>query len=159
MPDDFSMLMFVANQEIPEIWETEEDKRLPLIGLKKKYLAYAKGHFQGHEFLNKNTGKMIKVSGDGIREWWVKSRRRAHIISIQILGYFLENGVLAEIQPDYKGRDYIESASRFHSGCVINDELYRVILTTRKSVDDIDKLRYYSLESTEGLYNNKAATG
>jgi hypothetical protein len=126
------MIKFVRNhlqeQKFPEILETEEENLLSLADLKKKYLDYAKIHFQGHEFLNKNTGRPIKVSSDGVREWWVKSRRREHVISIQILNFFLENGILIDINPDYKGMDYIEGASRFQSKCKISDRLYRVII-------------------------------
>jgi hypothetical protein len=147
------MLIFVAStmQEarIPEIGETEEEKQLSIGQLKHRYLQFAKQCFQGKVFTNKDTGKPIKVAGDSIREWWVKSRRREHIISIQILDVFLENSVLLEINPDYKGRLYIENSSRFQCECKINDYNYRVLLTTRKAMNDNDKLRYYSLENIE----------
>jgi hypothetical protein len=79
---------------IPEIWETEEEKMLSLADLKRKYLDHAKNHFQGRVFFNTNTGKLIKVSSDSLREWWVKSRRREQVISMQILDFFLENSFL-----------------------------------------------------------------
>jgi hypothetical protein len=53
------MLRFVENQlpegEIPEIWESDEEKKLSIGRLKYAYLQYAKQNFQGHEYLNKNS--------------------------------------------------------------------------------------------------------
>jgi hypothetical protein len=132
---------------IPEVRETEEEQALSIGQLKHRYLQFAKQNFQGKEFKNKNTGRPIKIAGDSIREWWVKSRRREHIISIQILDIFLESSILLETKPDYRGRLYIESSSRFQCECKVNDCNYRVLLTTRKAMNDNDKLRYYSLES------------
>jgi hypothetical protein len=79
------------------------------------YLQFAKQNFQGKGFKNQNTGKPIKVAGDSIREWWVKSRRREHIVSIQVLDVFPENSILLETNPDYRDRSYIESSSKLAS--------------------------------------------
>jgi hypothetical protein len=80
------MLIFVKNipqqAQIPEIRETEEERALSIGQIKHRYLQLAKQNFQGNVFVNKNTGKPIRVSRDGIMEWWRKSRRREHIISI-----------------------------------------------------------------------------
>jgi hypothetical protein len=78
---------------IPEIWETEEDKLFSIGKLKHQYLQIAKQNFQGKVFINKNTGKPIRISADGIMEWWRKSRKREHIISIQLLDIFLTNAM------------------------------------------------------------------
>ena len=94
--------------------------------------------------LNKDTGRPIKVSKDGIMEWWRKSRRREHIISVQSLDFFLESGSFIEESPDYLGRKKILSASQFESVCKINGKLYKVIITTRRAIYDIDKFRYYA---------------
>jgi hypothetical protein len=96
---------------IPEIWETGEEKKLPVGQLKYLYLKLAKQNFQGHTFLNKNTEKPIQVSQAGIMEWWRKSRRREHIISIKLLDFFIENAIFIKESPDYKNRPEIESAS------------------------------------------------
>ncbi|MDR0289565.1 MAG: hypothetical protein LBI06_01360 [Treponema sp.] len=69
---------------IPEIEETEEDKKLSIGQLKYRYLQIVRQKFQGKVFVNKDTKRPIKVSKDGIMEWWRKSRRREHIISVQL---------------------------------------------------------------------------
>jgi hypothetical protein len=82
------MLILVENAlneaEIPEIWETGEEKRLSIGQLKHRYLQLAKQSFQGKVFINKDTGKPVRVSQDGVMEWWRKSRRREHIIVVLI---------------------------------------------------------------------------
>ena len=135
--------------KIPEIWETGEDKILSTGKLKYRYLQTAKQNFQGKVFINKNTKNPIRVSKDGIMEWWRKSKRRVHIISVQLLDFFLENAVFVEESPDYKNRPEIESASQFESVCMVNDIFFKVIITIRKGVDDIAKFRYYTLKKQE----------
>jgi hypothetical protein len=82
-----------------EIWETEEDKPLSIGQLKYKYLQIARQKFQGKVFINKDTGNPIRVSRDGIMEWWKKSRRREHIISVQSLDFFWKTEPLSEKAP------------------------------------------------------------
>jgi len=129
-----------------EIHETQDEKSLSIGQLKYKYLQIAKQQFQGKVFTNKSTQNPIRVSRDGIMEWWRKSRKREHIISVQLLDFFLENGIFMGESPDYLGRRKIISASQFESKCTINGKHYLVIITTRKAMYDIDKLRYYSLK-------------
>jgi hypothetical protein len=138
---------------IPEIWETEEDKNLSIGQLKYHYLQIARKKFQGRVFTNKNTQSPIRVSRDGIMEWWRKSRKREHIISIQLLDFFLENAIFIRDNPDYKNRPEIESASEYESACRVNGKLFRVIITVRTGVDDIAKLRYYTLRNVKILPN------
>jgi len=139
----------------PEIWETNEEKTLSIGQLKYRYRQIARQNFQGKEFNNKDTKRPIRVSADGIMEWWRKSRKREHVISIQLLDYFLENSVFIEENPDYKNRPEIESASLFESACMINGKPFRVILTIRKGVDDIAKFRYYTLRNIKFLEEKK----
>ena len=134
---------------IPEISESEEDKRLSIGQLKYCYLQIARQKFQGKIFINIDTGNPIRVSRDGINEWWRKSRRREHIISVQLLDFFLENGIFIDESPDYKNRPEIEGASQFESVCRVNGKLYKAIITIRKSVDDIAKFRYYTLRNIQ----------
>ena len=144
------MLVVMAGQ-VPEIWETEEDKKLTTGQLKYRYLQIARQKFQGQIFTNKNTENPIRVSRDGIMEWWRKSRRRERIISVQLLDYFLENSFFIGDSPDYKNRPEIEGASQFESTCKVNGKLYRVIITIRKGVDDMAKFRYYTLRNIKLL--------
>ena len=134
---------------IPEIWETEEEKGDSIGQLKYCYLQIARQRFQGKVFINKDTGNPIRVSRDGINEWWKKSRRREHIISVQLLDFFLENGIFIGESPDYKNRPEIEGASQFESVCRVNGKLFKVIITIRKGVDDIAKFRYYTLRNIQ----------
>jgi len=135
--------------QIPEIWETEEEKGLSIGQLKYCYLQIARQRFQGKVFTNKNTENPIRVSRDGIMEWWRKCRRREHIISVQLLDFFLENGIFIGESPDYKNRPEIEGASLFESVCKVNGKLYKVIITIRKGIDDIAKFRYYTLRNIQ----------
>ena len=137
--------------QIPEIWETEEDKLYTIGQLKYRYRQIAKRNFQGKVYINKDKNWPIRVSSDGIMEWWRKSRKREHIISVKLLDYFLENGFFIEEKPDYKNRPEIESASLFESACKVNGKSYRVFLTIRKGVDDIAKFRYYTLKNIKLL--------
>jgi hypothetical protein len=136
----------LGETQIPEIWEPEEERSLSIGQLKYCYLQIARQRFQGKVFTNKDTGKPIKVSKDGIMEWWRKSRRREHIISVQLLDFFLENGTFVEENPDYLDRKKIISASQFKGYCKINGKPYKVLITTRRAIYDIDKFRYFALK-------------
>ncbi|MDR1870201.1 MAG: hypothetical protein LBQ82_09500 [Treponema sp.] len=136
----------ISGSQIPEIWETEEEKHFSIGQLKYYYQQIARQRFRGKVFTNKDTGRLIRVSKDGIMEWWRKSRKREHIISVQLLDFFLENGKFIEENPDYLGRKKIISASQFESVCMVNGKLYKVIITTRRAIYDTDKFRYYALK-------------
>jgi len=82
-------------------------------------------------------------------EWWRKSRKREHIISVQLLDFFLENGIFMGESPDYKNRPEIEGAIEYESACKVNGKSFRVIITVRKGVDDIAKFRYYTLRNVK----------
>ena len=137
--------------KIPELWETKEEKSLSIGQLKYSYLQLARQKFQGKVFTNNNTQCPIRVSRDGLMEWWRKSRRREHIISVQLLDYFLETGVFIKESPDYKNRPEIEGASQYESACWVNGLSFKVIITIRKGVDDIAKFRYYTLKNVKFL--------
>jgi hypothetical protein len=139
----------ISGSQIPEIWETEEEKRFSIGQLKYCYLQIARQKFQGKVFINKDTQIPIRVSRDGIMEWWRKSRKREHIISVQLLDFFLANGVFIGESPDYKNRPEIEGASQFESVCKVNGNLFKVIITIRKGIDDIAKFRYYTLRNIQ----------
>ena len=144
-----SILIFVDNifypENIPHIWETEEEKNLSIGQLKYNYLQIARFKFQGKVFINRDTQNPIRVSRDGIMEWWRKSRKREHIISVQLLDFFLETGIFIGENSDYKNRPEIEGARLFESACNINGKSFKVIITIRKGINDIAKFRYYTL--------------
>jgi len=142
-------MLDVAN--IPEIWETEEDKKFSIGQLKYHYLQIAKQRFQKKIFTNKDTQNPIRVSRDGLMEWWRKSRKREHIISVQLLDFFLENGIFIGENPDYKNRPEIEGVNQFESVCKVNGKSFKVIITVRKGINDIAKFRYYTLKNVKFL--------
>jgi len=131
--------------DVPEIWEKEEEKTLSIGQLKYCYLQIARQKFQGNIYTNKSTKKPIRVSKEGIMEWWKKSRKREHIVAVQALDWFLENAAFIEENPDYMGRNKIISASIFDGMCKVNGKLFGVIITTRRAIYDIDKFRYFAL--------------
>jgi len=133
-----------------EIWETEEDKKLSTFDLKTKYKIFLQTHFQGRQYLNKDTGIYITVSSDGVRQWVTKSRTREKIILIQALDYLLENSKYeGQPIPDRKERAEIEYFKHLHHPVIINGVKYNVILKVVKPVNQPHKFYYCSLESTE----------
>ena len=98
-------MMTKPEDAIPEIWETEDDKKNSTFDLKTKYKKYFQKHFQGLHYLNKDTGIQISVSSDSVRQWVSKSRSREKIIVIKILDFLLENSKYEGMPiPDRKNR-------------------------------------------------------
>jgi len=134
--EDYSSQLFESvlreadenNNDILSIHEEAEDKTLSLYKLKAEYKDKYLNNFQGKTFKNKSTELDIKISADSIRELWKKHRTRPKVISWRYLDKFIEDSKL------------------FHYQCSINDIPYKIILTMRKAVNDIDKLRYYTLK-------------
>jgi hypothetical protein len=136
--------------QIPEIEESEEDKKLSTFDLKTKYKIYLQTHFQGHRYCNKDTGVWISVSSDCVRQWVKKSRTREKIILIQVLDFLLENSKYEGPPiPDRKNRAEIEHYKNFHQSVFINGKKYNVILKVVKPVNKNHKIYYYSLEAAE----------
>jgi hypothetical protein len=146
------MLRFVDNSlgegQIPEIGETEEEKKLSTFDLKTKYKKYFQTHFQGRQYFNINTGIEISVSGDCVNQWVKKSRTRERIILVQCLDFLLENSVYDGFPvPDRKNRSEIEHYKHFHCDIKINGKKYKVVLKVVKPVNKPHKMYYYSLEN------------
>jgi len=82
-----------GENNIPEIWETEEDKLLSTSNLKHKYFAIARNKFNRIPpivILNKDKNWLIELSRRVISEWRIKSRTRERIISIISLDTMIE---------------------------------------------------------------------
>jgi hypothetical protein len=138
--------------QIPEIWETEEDKKLSTFDLKTKYKIYLQNHFQGKQYFNKDMGVWISVSSDCVRQWVKKSRTREKIILIQVLDFLLENSQYEGPPiPDRKNRAEIEHYKHFHQSAFIHGNKYNVILKVVKPVNKRHKIYYYSLEGASNL--------
>jgi hypothetical protein len=54
---------------IPEIWETEEEKRLSNREIKDRNFSWALKNLRGKTYLNKSIKKNIYISRDGLGEW------------------------------------------------------------------------------------------
>ena len=132
---------------IPEIGETAEEKALSSFDLKTKYKKILKTHFQGHHYLNKNTGSWISVSSDCVNQWAKKSRTRERIILIQVLDLLLENSVYDKLPiRDRRDRSEIENYKHFHYQVIINHILFSVVLKVVKPVKKTHKFYYYSIK-------------
>ena len=133
------MLGFVENSLdeaiIPEIWETEEDKKLGIKQLKAKYTEYTYQNFIKDPplvILNRNTEWKIEVTTRVVREWWNKSRTRPRIIAIQLLDVMIETAKLVKTGNDSKNTPGIESVSEFENRCRIDGKPYNIRIIVKK---------------------------
>ena len=137
-----------VKSQIPEIWETDDDKKLSTFDLKTKYKKYIQSHFQGRQYFNKDTELWISVSSDSVYQWVKKSRTREKIIVIQILDFMLENGKYdGNPLPDRKNRTEIEHYMNYVQPVLINGKCHNAILKIVKPVNKDHKFYYLSLES------------
>ena len=132
------------SSKIPEIWETEEEKRLSIIALKKRYTAFARSRFictPSKAILNIDTNWSIVLSNRVINEWWGKSRTRERILSIQLLDVMIEEAKFLNTIEDNKKTPGIENVSYFINFCKINGRLFKIDITVKKM---LDKNRYFA---------------
>ena len=144
------MLIFVESSlnevRIPEIWETEEEKQLTVIALKKRYIAFARSHFICNPpmvVLNWATNWYIELSNKVINEWWGKSRTRERILSIQLLDVMIEGAKFIKTVDDIKKTPGIENVSYFENFCKINGKLFRINIIVKKMLDKNRRYAYY----------------
>ena len=133
-------------EKIPEIWETEEEKKLSVAALKKKYIAFARSHFISDPpktVLNKDTNWHIEISNRVINEWWGKSRTRERIVAIQLLDVMLEEAKFVETVADNKNTPGIENVSYFINNCIINGKPQKIKITVKKMSEKNRKYVYY----------------
>ena len=129
-----------------EIWETDEEKKLSIIALKKKYIAFARSQFIWNPpkaVLHKDTGWLIEMSNRVINEWWGKSRTRERILAIQLLDVMIEGAQFIETVADSKETPGIENVSYFTNYCKINGKLFKVTITVKKMLDKDRRFVYY----------------
>ena len=132
-------------EQVHEIWETEEEKKLSIDGLRRFYKKFAIKNLRQNPYINRDTGWKIRISAQGIGEIR-KFRRREHIILVRILDSMLENSVLINIVPDEKSTPGIENVSYFSYNCKINSNAYSIRLTLKKAIgDDVHFFYYYKL--------------
>jgi hypothetical protein len=146
------MLVFMENRvqeaQIPEIWETEEEKGLSAGNLKKKYFVIARSRFIRSPpvtVVNRDTNWPITLSGRVISEWRVKSRTRERILSIQLLDVMIQGAKFLKTVEDAKDTQGIESVSYFENACKINGKLFRInIIVKKQKLLDRRFAYYYS---------------
>ena len=125
----------ISGSQIPEIWETEEDKKLSDGNLKHKYFVLARSRFihkPSAVVINKDTGWLIELSRRVISEWRIKSRTRERILSIQLLDTMIEGAKFLKTVKDTKNTYGIESMSYFENRCYINGNLFKTNITVKK---------------------------
>ena len=128
----------LRDTSIPEIWETEDDKKLEIKQLKEEYTKYAYRHFIRETplvLLNQNTQWKIEVTTRVIKEWWRKSRTRPRIIAIKLLDIMIETATLIKTGEDTKSTPGIESVSEFENWCMIEGKSYKVRIVVKKQPD------------------------
>ena len=129
---------FDEEVQIPEIWETEEDKKLEIKQLKSKYTRYAYQNFIKETplvLLNQDTKWKIEVTTRVVKEWWKKSRTRPRIIVIQILDIMIETATLVATEKDTKNTPGIESVSEFENYCKIDGKDYHIRIIVKKQAN------------------------
>jgi hypothetical protein len=142
MADMFNM------EQVPEIWETEEEKKLSIDELRRFYKEFALKNFRQKPYINRDTGWKIRISAQGIGEIR-KFRKREHIILVRILDSMLENSILFDIVSDEKSTPGIENVSYFDHKCKINGKAYSVRLILKKTIgDDVRFFYYYKLSAS-----------
>ena len=141
----------ISGSQIPEIWETEEDKKLPDGNLKHKYFIFAKSRFVRNPSAvvkNKDTGWLIELSRRVISEWRIKSRTRERILSIQLLDTMIEGAKFLKTDKDTKNTYGIDSVSYFENQCYINGNLFKINITVKKQ-KSLNRMFSYYYSATE----------
>jgi hypothetical protein len=121
--------------QIPEIWETEDDRLLSVNKLKKKCIEYARSRFIKTPHLiveNETTKWKIEITTHIIKEWRQKSRTRNRIIAIRLLDDMIKSAVLVKTEKDNKQTRDIESVSEFENWCMIEGKLYKIRIIVKK---------------------------
>jgi hypothetical protein len=154
----FYILIFAENKlgdsYIPEIWETEDEKKLSCGNLKHKYFTLARSQFIRNppvSVLNKEKNWPIELSRRVISEWRIKSRTRERILSIQLLDIMIEGAKFLKTVEDTKDTQGIESVSYFENLCRINGKLFRINITVKKQKSLNRSFAYYYSATEIGL--------
>ena len=117
--------------QIPEIWETEEDKKLSDREIKEKNFKWALDNLRGKIFFNRSIKQDISVSRDGLSEWKNATKSRDQALSVRLLGVLLEvAGFWKEghhIPPDPN----IMKVVYFKQHCKINGKNYTAVITVK----------------------------
>ena len=117
--------------QIPEIWETENEKALSVRELKNINFTWALKYLRGRSFVNKSIDKAVTVSRDGLGEWKTVTKSRDQAISIKILCKLLESAALWKEELPKNRDPNIEKVIYFRQKCKINGNMYIAIITIK----------------------------
>jgi hypothetical protein len=129
------------------IRETRDEQKMSDTELKRYYFGYARKTFQGKQFTNKQTGREIQVSREGISEWKTKTKSREQILSIQKLDWLLKNSRFIKTAKDSKARRHIAGFDYYSVPITICGHDYNAILTIKKTIEEGDKYYHHYLEN------------
>jgi len=116
---------------IPEIWETEEDKKFSDRDIKEKNFGWALGNLRGKAFFNKSIQQSVNVSRDGLSEWKNATKSRDQALSVKLLGVLLEVAGFWKEGPHIPPDPNIEKVVYFRQHCKINGKDYTAIITVK----------------------------
>ena len=128
----------ISVSQIPEIWETADDKLLSVNKLKERNVEYARTNFIKTPHLiveNQETKWKIEITSQVIKEWRHKSRTRPRIMAIRLLDVMIKTAALVKTGNDNKQTPYIDSVSEFENWCMIEGELYKIRIIVKKQPD------------------------
>jgi hypothetical protein len=132
--------------QIPEIWETEEEKKLSTGDLKNKHYILARKRITQNLpviLVNKEMNWQIELSRRVVSEWRIKSRTRERILSIQLLNEMIEGAKYIETIKDTKCTPGIDSVSYFKNHCKINGKLFQINITIKTQKMCKRRFAYY----------------
>ena len=127
--------------QIPEIWETEEEKHKLFKDLREFYIKFARTHFQGKKYYNKVLADNVIVSRDGIDKLEGMISFREQCVAIQLLDKILINSVVKKHEADKKSRWNVEGFIYLMCQCKINGKPYKIYTTIKKTVNN--PLKFY----------------
>ena len=119
---------------IPEIWETEDEKKLSVGDLKNKYFILASERISQNPpvvVINNEKNWRIELSRRVIAEWRIKTRTRERILSIQLLDEMIKGAKYIETVKDKKNTPGIDSVSYFENQCKINGKIFKINITIK----------------------------
>ncbi|MCL2763655.1 MAG: hypothetical protein FWD40_00040 [Treponema sp.] len=119
------------NYQIPEIIETEDEKKYFVKELKKIYFDWALHNIRGKSFFNKSINKSISVSRYGLGEWKTNTKSKEQALSIKILDQLLENAVFWKNKIHNPLDSNIIEVLYFKQDCKINFNMYTAIMTVK----------------------------
>jgi hypothetical protein len=143
--------------QIPEIWESEDDKIQTVNKLREKCIDYVKSHFLQVPHLvieNINTNWKIEITAQVIKEWRQKSRTRPRILAIRLLDKMIRTAILVKTEDDNKKTRGIEKVREFQNWCLIEWKIYKIRIIVKKQPDRYFVYYFGAVEHSKKNRNN-----